>query len=130
MLKIDFQSPRAIRYNVNVQEQFPGKDESDITSVLWSFKNSDRDDDDAILLKDLMSGVTKSNQTLEDGTEVVRISTVLTSIDWQSLEPKVYLIGLGIKFDTDDPSDDHHEIYGDSEGAYLRIKVVRDLLRG
>jgi len=130
MLKIDYESPRPIRLNVNVQEQFPGKDESNITSVLWSFKTSVRQNDDAILLKDLDTGVVKENSTLENGAPSVRLSLVLDSIDWGSLSIGTYLMGVGIKFDTDPIDSDHHEIVADAEGGFLKIQIRQDLLRG
>lgn len=128
-INVVYQDSNAINLTFDLASEFANTDASNITSVKWSFKKSRHDADDAILLKELGSGVTKTDVIEDDGTEKVRLSLNLTSSDWEELsENTTYLLAIGIKLNSHAASDKHTEIRSERKGR-IYARIIEDVLR-
>jgi hypothetical protein len=128
-INIIYQSSQPIMADINLNELFTGKTATNITSVKWAFKKSRRDADDAILLKELGTGVTKIDVTADDGSVKVRLTLNLSSDDWLKLSSgENYIMAIGVKVDTQSNDDKHVEVFNNRK-EIIRVKVVEDSLR-
>ena len=130
IVKQRFQSPQnqPIRVIFRIDEAFPGKTVDDINSAIFSFKDSPEQDDDAILLKNLTTGVVKDTVT-ENGVVKIRLSLGLSSNDWGNLTVDTnYILAIGIKFSDMNASDAHIEVLG-SKGEPIQVAIEPDTLR-